>query len=242
MRSLQIILFIILTAPAFSQNNFQHGEKLEYLIHYGPINAGKGIAELVEADYNGQTVFHAKAIGQTIGLANRLYKIRDVYEAYFDTISFLPVKSIRDINEGRYKRHDEVTYDHKNLKAYSLKSGEHDIPANIMDMTSVFFYIRNVDFDTMEIGQIININTFFDDELFPFDIRYFGKDRIRIQDTEYNSIKLVPYVEPGRIFESEDDMIIWLSDDDNQIPLRVRFDLIIGSFKCDLVKYSGLKY
>jgi hypothetical protein len=234
--------FCLFSVNAIPQNNFQPGEKLEYLIHYGPLNAGIATAELLRSEYNGKYYYHARAVAQTTGLADKLFKVTDIYEGYFDSISMLPVKSVRSISEGRYRKNDEVTYDHKNCKATSLLSGDHDIPDDIMDMTAVFYYIRNIDFDTMSIGQVIKINTFFDDELFPFDIRYFGKEQVKVRSETYSCIKLVPYVEPGRIFESEDDMIIWLSDDSNHIPVCVRFDLIVGAFKCDLLFCSGLKY
>jgi hypothetical protein len=49
-------------------------------------------------------------------------------------------------------------------------------------------------------------------------------------------------VEPGRMFESEDDMQIWLSDDKNVIPIKVRFDLVVGSLRMELDEYDNLKY
>jgi hypothetical protein len=241
-KTMLIIVMCLPAAMVYPQNNFQPGEKVEYLIHYGPLNAGLATAELMRSAYKGTLCYHARAMARTTGLADKLFKVLDTYEGYFDSISLLPVKSVRDVSEGRYKRHDEVTYDHKNRKATSVRSGIHDIPPDIMDMTTVFYSMRNIDFDTMSPGQVIKINTFFDDDLFPFDIRYMGKEDIKVRERTYRCIKLVPYVEPGRIFESENDMTIWLSDDMNQIPVCVRFDLIVGAFKCDLLSYSGLKY
>ncbi len=211
-------------------------------IYFGPVNAGLVDAKLERILHEGKYLYHATALARTTGLADKLYKVRDVYEGYFDSISLLPVKSIRDISEGRYKKYNEVTYDHKNRKAFSLKSGEHEVPANIMDMATTFYYIRNINFDTMSHGQIIDINTFFDDEIFPFDMRYYGREELKTRGGTFNCIKLVPFVEPGRIFESEDDMTVWISDDANRVPVRVRFNLIVGSIKCDLIEYSGLKY
>jgi hypothetical protein len=49
-------------------------------------------------------------------------------------------------------------------------------------------------------------------------------------------------VEPGRMFDSEDDMTIWLSADKNIIPIKVRFDLLVGSLRMDLEEFSNLKY
>jgi len=236
------IILIVLSPGICAQNNFIPGEKLIMQIYFGPVNAGLVEANLERVLYEGKYLYHATALARTTGLADKLYKVRDVYEGYFDSTSLLPVKSIRDISEGRYKKYNEVTYDHNNLKAYSMKSGEKEVPANIMDMATTFYYIRNIDYDTMSHGQIIDINTFFDDEVFPFDMRYFGREELKTRGGTFNCIKLVPFVETGRIFESEDDMTIWISADANRVPVRVRFNLMVGSIKCDLIEYSGLKY
>ncbi len=117
-----------------------------------------------------------------------------------------------------------------------------EVPADVRDMVAVFHYIRNVDYDHMQYDEIIKINTFFDNEIFPFDMRYRGTEVIKTKGGTFRCIKLVPFVEPGRIFKSEDDMTIWLSDDRNRVPIRVKFDLTVGSIKCDLIEFSGLKY
>jgi len=236
-----IWLYVIVAVPVYSQHNFEAGEVLEYNLHFGPINAGKATGTLTYATIDGKKIFYSEMLAQSTGLADVIYKVRDVYGSYFDPVTLFPVKSNRDISEGRYKRKDEVTYDHSRGKAFS-PSGEHDVPNNIRDMVSALYYIRSLDFDTIQVGDIIPINTFFDDELFPFDIRYRGKEEVKIKKGKFNCLKLVPFVEPGRIFESEDDMTIWISDDPNKIPIRVKFDLTVGSIKCDLISYSGLKY
>ena len=141
--------------------------------------------------------------------------------------------------------------ENKNLKFYQeenyvlsqKKQGEKiEVPKNILDMVSLFYSIRNHDYKNFKYDQLIKIVTYFDDEIFPFDIRYRGIETIRTPLGKFECLKFVPFVEPGRIFESEDDMTIWISNDKNLIPLRIQFDLIVGSFKCDLIKYKNLKF
>ena len=230
------------TGPGMEKNNFIPGEKMVFQIYYGPLNAGKVDTYLTVDTFRNRQVYYAEAVVRTTGLADKLYKIRDMYGGYFDPETLLPLKSIRDISEGNYKKHNIVEYNHDSLKAYSSESGEHDIPANIRDMVSVFYYVRTIDYDTMKYDDIIHINTFFDDELFPFDMRFRGRETIKTRGGTFDCIKLVPFVEPGRIFRKEDDMTLWFSDDANHVPIRGKFDLIVGSVKCDLIQYDGLKY
>lgn len=223
------------------RNHFMSGEKLKFVIYYGPINGGYVDAELSFIEYENHQVYHSKLLGKTTGLVDKLYRVRDEYQSYFDSTTILPYKSIRDISEGRYKKYDHAYYDHANLKVRNHLNEEFDVPADIRDMVSVFYYIRNYNFSGLDHGHVIKINTFFDNELFPFDIRYRGTEKVRTKIGTYRCIKLVPFVEPGRIFEKEDDMTIYLSDDVNRVPIRVEFNLKVGSVKCDLIEYSGLR-
>ena len=198
-------------------------------------------SDLQFKEYEGKKVFHVSLLARTSGLADKIYKVRDEYQSYFDLVTLLPYKAIRDISEGRYKRYDHALYYHENLKVINNKSKEFKIPADARDVASVFFYIRNTNFSGMKPGHIIKINTFFDNELFPFDMRYRGIETIKSKMGTYRCIKLVPFVEKGRVFENEDDMTIYLSDDFNRVPIRIVFKLKLGTVNCDLIEYSGLK-
>jgi hypothetical protein len=224
------------------ENRYIPGEKLKFVIFYGIINGGYVNTELLETQYEGKNVYFSKMIATTSGLADVLYKVRDEYQSYFDPATSLPFKAVRDISEGKYKRYDLAYFDHKNLKVVNSKNKEFIVPPDIRDMVSTFYYIRNADFDNMKPGDVIKINTFFDNEIFPFDMRYRGIVKIKTKKDEFQCYKIVPLVEPGRIFEKEDDMTIYLSADRNRVPVRVEFNLKVGSVKCDLIEYSGLKY
>lgn len=241
---LLIVLFIPLSVvfSQESQNHFSSGEKLRFVIYYGPFDGGFVDTELQKILFEGKEVYHSNLLAKSVGIADKLYKVRDEYQAWFDPSTLLPYKSIRDISEGKYKKYNVVRYYHSDLQVVNIDSDTFEVTSDIRDMISVFHYIRNLDFDHMRYNEIIKINTFFDNEIFPFDMRYRGVEEIRTRLGNYNCIKLVPYVEPGRIFNSEDDMTIWLSDDDNRVPIRVKFNLKVGSIKCDLIEYSGLKY
>ncbi len=228
--------------PGIEKNTFVPGERMVFQVYYGPLNAGRVDAFLRSDTFRNRPVYYAEAVAKTTGLADRLYKIRDLYAGYFDPETLLPLKSIRDIREGNYRKYEIVEYFHDSLKAVSSQSGVHDVPGNIRDMVAVFYYVRTIDFDTMKYDDIIDINTFFDEELFPFNMRFRGREAVKTRGGTFNCIKLVPFVEPGRIFRKEDDMTLWFSDDGNCVPIRGKFDLIVGSVKCDLIEWDGLKY
>jgi hypothetical protein len=222
---------------------FRLGEKLIYHVKFGPIVGGNASLELKQAIYNNKMVYHARGEGKTVGLAEKLYSVKDVFESYFDSNSILPYKAIRDVKEGNYRKHDEAIFNHSNNTVYSTRKDTiFSVPSNTLDMVSLLYYLRSLDLQNMKPGAVLHTVTFFDEELFPFDIRYKGKEDVKTKYGKIRCFRFDPVVEPGRMFESEDDMTIWISDDRNFIPVKVRFDLLVGSLHIELGEYVNLKY
>ncbi|MGC8825081.1 MAG: DUF3108 domain-containing protein [Bacteroidales bacterium] len=245
-----IAFFLTLTQAMFGQTPtyktirilpntfFQGGEKLTFQLRYGFIVGGRVTLTLED---KGST-FHVKGEAVTTGLADELFSVKDIYESYFEKESNLPVFAIQNVKEGkRYKYYNETRFDRKNNKVISSLSGEHDVPPDIMDMMCVFYYIRRMDLSDVKSGDTYKINTFFSDKLFPFEIRYRGKEVI---DTRFGKIachKFAPIVEPGRVFKSKDDMLIWFTDDANRIPILVSMQMVVGHVYCELIEMQNLR-
>jgi hypothetical protein len=82
---------------------------------------------------------------------------------------------------------------------------------------------------------------FFDDEVFKFKLKYLGKEDI---DTKFGVIPTLvfrPYVQSGRVFKEQESLTVWISDDDNKMPIRIKASLAVGSLKADLDGFKGLK-
>jgi hypothetical protein len=246
-----LILVVLFNSSSYGQNNFKPGEELKYIVYFGPINAGMANISLERIIHNNKQVFYSKLGARSIGLPDKLYRIRDTYESYFDSVTVLPYMAIRDIREGRkYKKKNIDTYDHVNRSVYSINKGEIKMLNVTRDVITAFYFIRNYDFNSLKNGDIITIDLLFDDELMTFRLHYLGKETIDTRIGKINCLKLIPeIVDTKKQADSEnvsptpkDEMTIWLSDDPNQVPIRVKFDLLIGSIKADLIEYINLKY
>jgi len=222
---------------------FKSGELLKYSIKYGPIHGGDAFIELELVKYKNKKVYNAKMLAKTVGIAEKLFKVREHYESYFHRKTCIPVKSIRDVREGNYTAHDEADFNLEDSTLYCLKSDSVlKVPPEILDMVTALYFIRSLDYQEINPGDTLKLVTFFDNDIFPFPLRYRGKEILKTKLGKVQCMRFDPVVETGRIFKTEDDMTVWLSDDKNHIPVKARFELIVGSIKCDLVEYSGLKY
>lgn len=239
-----IVLFSVLnTASLFAQNNnkpYKAGEKLRYEMSYGWITGGEATVNLEKVNFYGKPVYHVKAIGKTIGMAHVIYHVYDRYESWFDISTGLPYKSLMDLTEGDWKKFNIVYF---NQDAHSLKSklsGEKKIDKNIFDVVSAFYYVRE-SIHGLKPGQVFEIYTYFHDKPWNMIIRYKGIETIKTDLGKIECMKFKPVVEKGT-FKDEEALDIWISNDKNKIPVRIKMKLFVGSFKTDLVEYKGLKY
>ncbi len=222
---------------------FQAGEKLDYVMAYGFFPGGTASLELEETTLNNKKVFHCKTVGKTVGLADKIFKVYDVYESYFDTETCLPVKAIRNVSEGAtYKKYTEDFFDHEKLTVTNNLNEKKTIKKNTFDVISAFYYARCTVFEGLKEGNVIRIETFFQDKQWTLVVRFKGYETIKIPNFgKIECLKFKPIVETGT-FEDEDALDIWISNDQNHIPVRIEMDFFVGSFRTDLVKYSGLKH
>jgi len=250
-RILYIALFIIFF-PSFVSGQplyYKVGEKIQYSIQYGFINGGTASLELTEEVLDGKLVWHSKLLAKTTGLADAVYKVLDIYESYIDPLTELPVKSIRNIREGRYRKYNVVLFDHKSRADSSVLTsdltGIHIAPPAIHDILSCFYYFRDnilpVD-SNLKKGEITTIITWFTDELYPIRLKYIGMEEVKTKAGHIMCHKFNPVTEKGRLFKTEEDVSFWFSADKNFLPVKIRFDIFVGSFNVEMIKYEGLMY
>jgi len=221
---------------------FKKGEKLTYRVHYGFVDAGEAIIEVKDSPqkFDGRPAWHIVGNGYTLGAFNWFFKVRDRYETYIDKQGMIPQRFIRDVNEGGYKISQDYTF-HQDKRAVKTQKNEtFASPANIQDMLSAYFYARTVDYSNAKVGDVFSFTVFMDDEIFPLKIRYLGKETIKLRAGKFRCMKFQPVVQEGRVFKSDDDLNVWITDDKNKIPILVKSDLMVGSIKMEVVEYEGL--
>jgi hypothetical protein len=240
----------LLLLPVSAQvKSYRPGEKVEYLVHYGVINGGVGTLEMKRDTFRGKEVWHSSIVARTTGLADAIFKVKDIYETFLDPETELPVKSIRNISEGRYRRYNEVLFDHKTRQDSAILTsdltGEHITPQGIHDILSCFYWFRNhilPGIDTIEKNQMVTIMTWFTDELYPIRMKYIGIDDVKTRAGRIKCYKFNPVTEKGRLFKTEEDVSFWFSADKNFLPVKIRFDIFVGAFTVEVVSYEGLLY
>jgi hypothetical protein len=249
------ILFILGTLLcmqiSFAQEKtaFQDGEWFKFRMSYsGFLTAGNATLSVNETTLDGKPVYHVVGKGWTTGAIKWFFKVKDRYESYFDKETGVPYRFIRKIDEGGHTKNLEIKFN-QNKKEAVVENKKNKTTKTIVtekdvqDMVSAFYYLRN-NYDTKSIreGEVVTLNMFFDEENFVFKLKFLGRETL---DTEFGKVKTLkfrPYVMAGRVFKEQESLTLWVSADENKIPLKIKADLAVGSLRADLEAFKGLKH
>lgn len=223
-------------------NAFCAGENVEYIIHYGMINAGSAHLKVEESAYKfgDREAYHIVGTGKSLGSFDWFFKVRDHYESYIDKQGMFPHRFIRNCDEGGYKINQDYTFNPEK-RAYKDNKGDGYItPDFVQDMLSSYYYARTIDYSNARVGDIYTITTLVDGEIYPLKMKYLGKETIKVDAGSYRCLKFAPVVQKGRVFKKEEDLTVWISDDANHLPILAKAKIMVGSIKMEMKSYSGL--
>lgn len=249
---LMIFSFFFFHVHASAQNDlcglrnisFKNGEKVVYKVYYNMgaiwIGAGEAVFSAKEELLNGHRVFHIIGDGKTYRSYDWFFKVRDRYESYIDVETMLPMKFVRNVDEGGFKIYNNINFN-QNYNQAVTSNGVFRVPNCIQDVLSTIYYARNVDYNKYKPGAKIPFSMFLDDKVYNLYIRYLGKERIKTKYGVFNTIKIVPLLIEGTIFNGGEKMTVWISDDNNHIPVRVDSPILVGSIKVDMIGYENLR-
>jgi len=252
MKKTAIFLFLLATAVLHAQNGesaFKTGEWLKFRMHYGFLNASYATLHVKSSRIDDVPVYHVVGHGETTGFASLFFKVDDTYESYFGMQDGRPYKFVRKIDEGGYTKDVEINFDHKENKAVlndkkNNKKYNFALQEGIQDLISAFYYLRN-NYDAKDLvkNEVIDLKMLYDDDgVFDFKLKYLGKEIVRTKYGKVECLKFRPLVQSGRVFKEEESLALWVSNDKNKIPIRIKADLAVGSIKADLDGYNGLKH
>lgn len=234
---------------------FQPGEQVEYTVYYnwGPIWVSAGIVtfNVYEREYRDRPVYHFYSYGRTHRRYDWFFKVRDKFESYVDKESFRPLWYEMDTYEGGFVALDVYDYfPEQNLVITVTEDTDRPkrtdsltIEPCSFDVVTAVYVARNLDFSAYRINEPIPFSIIIRNELFDLNPRYLGKETITTREGfTYDCIKFSVELVEGFIFTAGNEMFVWVTDDDNRIPVLVEAQIRIGSVKAMLKSFSGLRH
>jgi hypothetical protein len=228
--------------PVVNHRAFQRGERLEYDLSYGWVDAGEAIIEITEEKRRiaDRPTMHVVGTGNSLGAFNWFFKVRDRYETYIDEQGVFPWAFVRDIHEGGFEMQQHYSFNHYDQTVSTDKGKQYEVPLGVQDMISAFYRARALDFSQVKPGQVFEIQAFVDDEVWPLKLKYLRTEEKEVDMGTFNCMVFVPVVQTGRIFKEEEDLMVWVTADENKIPILAKAEVLVGSVRMEIREYHGL--
>jgi hypothetical protein len=241
-------IFTLFSTSNFSQDDFRkienkafkEGEKLTFDIKYGFVTAGIAVMQVQKIKrISGRNAFYITFEVNSVPSFDWIYKVRDRYETYLDVEGLFPWRFEQHIREGSFSRDFSAFFDHRKGIANTSK-GQFEVPLYVNDILSAFYIARTFNYSEMKVDDIIPMKNFYKDKVYDLNVKYLGKERITVDAGTFDCIVVEPLVQEGGLFKSEGSIVIWLTDDDLKIPVKVKTKVVVGSIDAELTKYEGL--
>ena len=219
---------------------FKLGEKLTFEVNYGFVTAGiaeYSIPKIVKLA--GRDVYNVTFNVSSVSTFDPFYKVRDHYETFIDVDGLFAWRFEQHIREGGYSRDFSAFFDQRKGKA-KTSEGSYDIPKYVNDIVSALYLARTFDYTKMKDGDKVHLENFYKDKTYPLDIVYRGKETVSVKAGKFDCFILEPLVQEGGLFKSEGSIVVWLTNDELKIPVKVKTKVLVGSIDAELSGYSGL--
>ncbi len=232
---------------------FQHGERIRYEVAYNWgmvwVDAGEVFFKVDTLTRNGIKMFRFDSYGESYKFYDLIYRVRDHYQGLVEMDGFNPVWFNRDTDEGGYFVNNTYTYNWAAGKVLSVRENSNQplttdtlaIEPCTFDVLAAIYYARNLNYEDYHVGDKIPIHFLIDGEFFELYIRYLGQeDKKNRSGVTYPCFKFSAMLVEGTIFSGGEDMLVWITADENRVPVMVEAKILIGSIKAYLMGYENL--
>lgn len=252
---LSLLVVTGLHAQCYKENHvFKDGEFLSYEVSYnwGPIwvDAGLVTFSIDQDKYAGKPAWHLKSSGKTYKSYDFFFKVTDYYDAWVDPDSFHPYEFRRSVSEGGYRLLNTLRYDRTGQTVYSsTKTNNNPVRfdtlkpgACVHNPLSAVYFARTLDISSLKRDARIPVTVLIDDSTYSIYIRYLGKEVVKNRDgQQYRCVKFSAKMVEGTIFRGDEDVMVWVTDDENRIPVYIEAKILVGSVKAYLKEMRGLR-
>jgi len=246
--SLPYVLDRVITNEAFDV-----GEKLTFLVRYGIIKAGEATMEVEDivpiADRQAFKIVSKAKSARTFDL---FFKVRDQVESWIDTQGIFSWKFNKFLREGGYKFDLRVEYDQlygkANVQSIRYEDSEPlrirdqnekgvDIPPYVLDILASFYYVRT---QKLRVGRPIYITNHDNEKIYDLKVIIQKREVIEVQAGKFQCIMVQPQLVGDAIFQQKGELWVWLTDDQYKIPVQMKSAVFIGSITTELKKIEGV--
>jgi len=252
------VIIALFCCTAVSAQLYHAGERLEYRVSYRARlfpNTEMAVATLSTSldTLDGRPVYKVFGRCRILPSYRWFYDIDDRYTIWVDTATLSTDRFLSELKEGSYRKTTRFRYDWEAMRSYNTwvkrdgreRSRTLDLSPESKDAVSLFFNLRDVDLDTFREGDVRKLEMVLEDTIRTLRYRFIGRETKRIRRMgKFRTLKFSCQIGTQEAHALTDgaEFFIWISDDENKIPLWLESPIKVGSVCAYIVSYEGLKY
>lgn len=258
MKRLLYTLFLLAAALPLRAQLYHPGEELRYMVSYRAkmfpnTEVGSVEVKTTAEERDGRPGYKVTGTGRTLPTYRWFFNLEDVYRIWTDSATLRPVRFESDIREGEYTFRSHYDYDWDSLRIATWwqsrqrppREKEFDLTPQSMDPVALYFALRAVPAEDFREGEPATLEMVLQDTVRKLHYRFLGREEKKIRNMgRFRTLKFDCQLGTSEGFSFTDGSVftLWISDDENKIPLYIESPVKVGSIQAYISGYKGLKY
>ena len=252
------LIFALLWGVTASAQLFHEGEVLYYRAAYRAklipnTEVGEVSVTTTLDTLDGKSVYRVVGNGRTLPFFRWFFNMNDTYKIWVERESLRTQRFESDLKEDKYTFQSTYRYDWDSMRVHTWSQSRKRAPRervmtltdNSMDAVSLYFNLRSVDLNSFREGEHRRLDMVLEDTIRHLRYRFIERDTIKVPHTgRFATMKFACTLGSSEEFSFTDgtEFFIWITEDDNKIPVMLSSPVRVGEVRAYLRRYDGLKY
>ena len=253
-----LVILLIAGVVTASAQRYHSGEVLYYRAAYRAAlipntEAGEVTVSTRIDTLNGKEVYRVTGNGRTLPFFRWFFDMDDTYNIWVDKQTLRTQRFESDIKEDKYTFRSHYDYDWKAMKVHTWSQRKNETPRkktmtltpNSMDAVSLYFNLRSVDLKSFRQGEKRQLDMILEDTIRHLTYRFIGRETLSVPKLgDFDTMKFACTIGTSEEFSFTDgtEFFIWITNDENKIPVMLSSPVRVGEIRAYLRRYEGLRY
>jgi len=210
------------------------GESLTFAVRYFNVTAGYATLSVAEqTTQTGQACYHIVAEARTHPFFETFFKVRDRIESFIDARALVPWRYEKHLREGGFSADSFFTYDQASHRLIDDRGHSVTMAAESQDVLSCFYLFRTL--PGMQPGSSAVIPVAADDkQTYEVLVKVLRREHVQVLAGGFDCLVVQPLLKFQSVFQQKGDVLLWISDDERRLPVKITSKIAIGSINIEL--------
>lgn len=236
-----LLLCCTWASVALAATPFGLGERIEFSVGWGLINAGTStlaVKDTVRVD--GALCWQIESRARSNEFLSALYPVDDRVVTLMDIEGLFSRGLSKRLREGSYKKDHEYRIQPERGWIVKYSKGEPTdslrVTRHVQDVLSAFYWVRT---QPLEVGRVIEMEAVDNLKTYSLAVKVLKRESVKLKSGRYDCFKIQPVLLGEGLFKASGEVFIWMTADEQRIPVMMKSRIFIGSISARMLQYEA---